>query len=333
LVSVVIPAYNSHTFIARALDSALAQTYSNLEIILINDGSSDTELLEQKLAPYLSRIRYLTQENRGPSGARNLGIQSARGEYVAFLDSDDAWLPHHVATQVALLTKGEGVDLAYADFILMEGSKAVGHAFGTEPQSPPVTFEALLSESCTVGTSSTVASRQAMIDAGLFDERFRRCEDFDLWLRMRFRGSRMDFSQEPGVYHFLTEDSLAADTYQLKRSRIEVYEKTASTLPINSAQKSLIQHLITKTEANCQKDLLKGHLRAQDYEKALEAATTARKLSPGDWRLQAAVVGLQRMPGLFRQYHRIHERFLEIRARLRSSQKRNLKVSTSNLRG
>jgi GT2 family glycosyltransferase len=332
LVSVVIPAYNSAKFITRALDSVFAQTYSRLEVILVNDGSPDTELLEQRLKPYLGKIRYLKQKNGGPSVARNEAIGIARGRYVGFLDSDDAWLPHHLATQVALLTEGEGFDLVYADAILLQGDKTVGHNFGIEPQYPPVTFEALLTEACNVGTSSTVADRQLLIDAGLFDARFRRCEDFDLWLRMCFRGARIGFSAEPGIYHYLLDDSLTADTMLLKRARIEVYEKTAATLPVSDSQRALIQSLIARTEAICQKDLLKSYLRAQDYEKALEAATAASQMNPGDWRLRAAVVGLRRMPALFRQYHRLHERLLEVRNRMRASQRRDLKISPGDVR-
>lgn len=326
-MSVVIPAYNAQAFITRALDSVLAQTYPNFELILINDGSADTPILEQKLQPYLSRIRYFKQENRGPSEARNEAIRVANGSYIGFLDSDDAWLPHHLETQVSLLTSKPGFDLVYADAILIQGQKTVGHNFGIEPQSPPVTFEALLEETCNVGTSSTVASRQLLIDAGLFDGRFRRCEDFDLWLRMCFRGARIGFSEKPGIYHYLLEDSLTADTMLLKRARIEVYQKTASTLPVSERQRTLIHSLIAKTEAICQKDLLKQYLRTQDYEKAMAAAVAASALSPQDWRLRAVVVGLRRMPGAFRQYHRVHERFLDVRARLRTSQRKPLRVS------
>jgi len=332
LVSVVIPAYAAHAVIARALDSVFSQTYPNLEVLVVNDGSPDTDLLEACLQPYLARIRYIKQENQGPSGARNVGVAAARGYFVAFLDSDDAWLPHHVETQVRLLTSGDGLDLAYADSMLIESEQPIGHAFGSEPQKPPVTFEALLREDCTVGTSSTVARRQSLVDAGLFDPRFRRCEDFDLWLRMRFRGARMDFSPDPGVRHYLSVGSLAHDTYLLKRDRIEVYRKTAATLPISDTQRSLIQSLIAKTEANCQKDLLKDYLRSRDYKNALAAAEAARRLSPHEWRLRAAVFGLRKMPSVFRQYHRLHERLLQLRGRVRAAQRRNLNISTSNAR-
>src|SRR5262245_33441277 len=92
-VSVIIPAYNIAPFIAEALESVLAQTFTDYEIIVVNDGSPDTEELERVLAPYLSRIRYFKQENQGAGAARNAGLNVATGEYVAFLDGDDVWYP------------------------------------------------------------------------------------------------------------------------------------------------------------------------------------------------------------------------------------------------
>src|SRR5579863_3220302 len=94
-VSVVIPAYNSAEYIAEALDSVVAQTFVDYEIIVVNDGSSDTGKLEKVLVPYLRLIRYIKQENNGPSAARNVAIRAACGKYVALLDSDDRWLPTH----------------------------------------------------------------------------------------------------------------------------------------------------------------------------------------------------------------------------------------------
>src|ERR1044071_9453875 len=101
LVSVIVPAYDVAEFIAEALDSVLAQTFDDYEIIVINDGSPDTKDLERALAPYLSRIVYIKQENRGVSAARNTGIKAARGSLIAFLDADDTWLPNYLEVQVA----------------------------------------------------------------------------------------------------------------------------------------------------------------------------------------------------------------------------------------
>jgi len=320
LVSVIIPAFQAHQHIARALESVFAQTFQNFEIIVVNDGSPDTSLLEAALENYRNRVRYIEQENQGPSGARNRAILEARGHWVAFLDSDDSWLPDHLAKQMELLSTNPSLDLAYADSVLVRADKPIGRAFEIEPQHPPVTFESLLCERCTVATSTAVARRQAVIDAGLFDSRFRRCEDFDLWLRMSFRGAKMNFNTEPGVYHYLTENSLASDNYLLKRARIEVYDKTATTLKVTPAQAALIRSLIDHTEAECQKDDLKRLLEDGDYPGALNAALRARSLTGGGWKLNAAVIGLRWLPGLFRSSHQVHRWWIEMRARSRWTQ-------------
>src|SRR5271170_3508051 len=178
LVSVVIPAYNSAEYIAETLDSVLAQTFPDYEIIVVNDGSPDTERLEQVLAPYRRRIRYITQENRGPGAARNVAILEACGKYVAFLDSDDRWLPPHLEAQLRLLEKDPSLGLVYADGIVTVEDAPVRTCFQINRQTRPITFETLVQEDCTVVTSATVARRESLLQAGLFDERFRHCEDF-----------------------------------------------------------------------------------------------------------------------------------------------------------
>jgi glycosyltransferase involved in cell wall biosynthesis len=326
-VSVVIPAYNTAGMIADCLNSVLAQSFEDFEIIVVNDGSPDTEALECALRPYESRIQYVKQENRGPSAARNLGILRARGKYIAFLDSDDTWFPDHLAEQMAMLLENPSIDLIYADAVLVRDGAQVGHAFGLEPQHPPVTFEKLLTTECIVGTSSTVALRQSLIDGGLFDERFRICEDFDLWLRMAFRGAQISLHRGLHVFHKLSSESLSGDRYAMTRARIEVYRKAASTLPVTAAQKELIAGLIAKNEAKCDTDLAKRFLQAGEYAKALEAAQRASVVR-NDWKMRTTVLALRRIPNIFRYYHLVYERILEIRNRLRRmSFNERLKIS------
>jgi glycosyltransferase involved in cell wall biosynthesis len=310
-VSVVIPAYNAAGSIARCLGSVLAQTYRGFEIIVVNDGSTDTELLERALAPYQQQVRYVRQENRGPSGARNFGILHAVGEFVAFLDSDDEWLPGHLSEHMVMLGQDPFLDLVYSDYVLVKDGLRVGHGFGLEPQHPPVTFEKILTEECTVGTSSAVAKRQALIDAGLFDERFRCCEDFDLWLRMSFRGSKITYHNGLNMVHRLAPGSLSGDRYTMKRARIEVYKKTVNSLPVSAAQRTLIDSLIRKNEAECQTDLVKQHLHQKEYSKALQAAKLA-SLTKRNWKMRATVLGLRKAPGVFRYCHAAYERSLAI---------------------
>ena len=114
VVSVVIPTYNCGRYVEEAVDSALNQTYRNLEIIVVNDGSTDDT--SSRLEKYKDRVRIVSQANRGLSGARNVGIELSSGEYVAFLDSDDRWRPNKLERQLACFHELEGVDMVFSDF-------------------------------------------------------------------------------------------------------------------------------------------------------------------------------------------------------------------------
>ncbi len=315
-ISVVIPAYQAADCIHHALDSVFAQTCPAYEVIVVNDGSPDSEMLKVALRPYDGRIVYREQENRGPSAARNLGVVTARGDFVAFLDSDDIWMPHHLEHQTALLKKDPSLGLVYADSILVKGDVPVARAFKLEPQAWPVTIENLLAEKCTVGTSSTVASRQALIDAGLFDERFRRCEDFDLWVRMRFQGVRMGYDRDVHLYRYVSGSGLSGDPVTMKRSRVEVYENIAATLPLTPEQNKLVRRLISETEAYCQVDLAKKFILAQDYDRALDAVRRAR-LVLNPWKLRLASFGLPKAPKIFHYGVCLQNSFFEFRKRIR----------------
>src|SRR5882724_4897435 len=114
-ISVIIPAYKTAHLIAGCLDSVMAQTFQDFEAIVVNDGSPDTPELEKVLQPYMDRIVYIKQENKRCAGARNTAIRQARGEYLAFLDSDDTWYPDHLASQMKQFADDPSLDLVYCD--------------------------------------------------------------------------------------------------------------------------------------------------------------------------------------------------------------------------
>src|SRR5882762_7560487 len=113
-VSIIIPAYNVAPFIRETLASVFAQTFTDFEVIIINDGSPDSEEFELAIKPYRERIRYLKQENRGASAARNAGLRAAGGELIAFLDADDLWSPNYLAEQLKFMRE-QDCDLVCAD--------------------------------------------------------------------------------------------------------------------------------------------------------------------------------------------------------------------------
>jgi hypothetical protein len=332
LVSVIIPAYQAAERIRETLDSVFAQTYPKFEVVLVNDGSPDTEALEEAIRSYGARLIYIRQENRGPSGARNTAIRTARGKYIACLDSDDIYLPEHLSRLVPLLEE-QALDLVYCDSYFMKdgvhvgrssvGRSFVGRSFERQPQSPPVTFEKLLTEECAVTTSAVVASRQAMIDAGLFDERYRRSEDFDLWLRMAFRGAKMDLLRQVGIEHRLLPDGLASDGYLLKQAQIEVYKKVLATLPVSAKQKRLIQELIERVEGLCQMDLVKRYLRERRYPEARLAAGKAAALLQ-DRKSRRVALAVQIAPWAARRFLSLQEARLARKGRQRAGSSGNL---------
>ena len=320
-VSVVIPAYQAAGRIRETLDSVFAQTYTNFEVLLVNDGSPDTEALEQAIRSYGARLIYIRQENRGPSGARNTAIRAARGKYIACLDSDDIYLPEHLSRLVPLLEE-QALDLVYCDSYFIRDGVHVGRSFERQPQSPPVTFEKLLTEECAVTTSAVVASRQAMIGAGLFDERYRRSEDFDLWVRMSFRGAKMDLLRKVGIEHRLLPGGLASDGYLLKQAQIEVYKKVLATLPVSAKQKRLIQELIARVEGLCQMDLVKRYLREGRYPEARVAAGQAAALLQ-DRKSRRVALAVQIAPWAARRFLSLREARLARKGKQRAGSSGN----------
>ena len=302
MISVVIPAYRCSQYIAQAVQSVLAQTFPACELIIVNDGSPDTPLLEGALVPYQESIRYIKQPTRGPSGARNTGILQARGDYIAFLDGDDYWFSDHLAKQVAMLREDPTLDLVYCDYMLLKGERQFARAFDLQPQSAEVNFESLLVEDCAIGMSTVVSSREPIIRAGSFDQELLRCEDFEMWLRMALAGARMAYHTDVQVFHRINEAGLSADKLSMKKDRIRVYQKMASNFSISERQQGIVGELIARTEADCQVDELKRALEKGDYVGAFAAARQA-SAAKSNWKLKISLWGLRLMPSLFRRIH------------------------------
>jgi glycosyltransferase involved in cell wall biosynthesis len=305
LVSVIIPAYQAAEHIGAALESALGQTFSNHEVIVINDGSPDRPQLLQALRPYRDRIRYLEHSNQGPSAARNSGVLAAKGEYVAFLDSDDFWFPSYLEEQMRVLQGPPDLDLVYCN------ARRVGAlagdwptCMGASPSHGPVTFESLAREQCTVLTSFTVTRRQAVLDAGLFDVNFRRSEDFDLWLRMAYRGLRMGYHRMVLGSHELREEGLSGDRDALREAQVAVYRKLLLTLELCEERAAMLQAQIERCEALVQLDRGKDHLLSGRYREAVLAIRQANAFYRRP-RFSVALALLPIMPWVVRQVYKM----------------------------
>ncbi len=159
-VSIVVPAFDVADLIAETLDSALAQTFTENEIIVVNDGSTDSDQLERVLENYFDEIIYIRQENAGVASARNCAIGEARGEFIAFLDGDDIWLPEKLSNQIQFLEK-QNFDMVYCDAQLFGEPLFEAKTFMVNaPSIGEVTTESLLNGRCNVLTSATIVKER-----------------------------------------------------------------------------------------------------------------------------------------------------------------------------
>jgi glycosyltransferase involved in cell wall biosynthesis len=203
LVSVVIPTYRRPDRLERALNSVCLQTYTNWELIVVDDNHPDCEdrfMTSELMQSYVSdgRIRYQKHKwNRGGGAARNTGICEAKGEFVAFLDDDDEWVPEKLERQLRLFKEGcKSLGLVYT------GTRVIDVAAGTETIVKPVLrgdiFPAILARN-RIGTTSTIMCRkEALIRAGLFDENFPAAQDYDLYIRIALQ-YHFDYLPDPLV--------------------------------------------------------------------------------------------------------------------------------------
>jgi glycosyltransferase involved in cell wall biosynthesis len=298
LVSVIIPFYNADDLIGAALESVFAQSFKDFEVVVVNDGSPNNERLQKALSPYLSRIIYLSQEHQGPSAARNLAILRARGALLAFLDSDDTWLPEYLSEQTRLLQASPLMDLIFCDAFLVGDPASSGKTFMQICSSNgPVTFESLLVEKTQVPTSGTVVRRQCVIAAGLFDEKLQCAEDHDLWLRIAYHGGRIEYHRKVLVRRLVRPDSLGSPPGDLLAGEIAVLKKLGRNLALPPETSSLLAGRLRKAEALFDITQGKRRLLANDVQEAYAFLSRANASFPR-LKLRLLLTGLRRMPRL-----------------------------------
>ena len=180
LVSVILPTYNRAWIIKEAIDSVLSQDYSHIELIVVDDGSTDST--PALLASYGDRITVLSQKNRGVSAARNIGIKKSRGEFIALLDSDDTWAQGKLSCQVEFFNKNPEAMICQTEEIWIRKGRRVNPQKKHKKPSGMI-FEPSL-HLCLVSPSAVMMRRELFELKGSFNEEFTICEDYDLWLRV-----------------------------------------------------------------------------------------------------------------------------------------------------
>ena len=253
-VSAVIPTFNRGHCLLRAINSILAQTTPVDEIIVVDDGSDDktydllveSELLDMR--GQLPNIRYLYQENKGVSAARNLGIKEAENEYIALLDSDDAWAETKIERQALKLEKKNfSCRITHTEEIWLKDGQRINPK-KKHKKSGGFIFEKCL-PLCCISPSSVLLHRTLFNDYGFFDEKLPACEDYDMWLRLCAFEEVLFVEEALTIKYGGHADQLSRAFWGMDRFRVQALEKLINSGKLSKIQRSqALEMLIKKIE-------------------------------------------------------------------------------------
>jgi glycosyltransferase involved in cell wall biosynthesis len=230
VVSVVMPVYQGREHLAAAIESVLAQTFEQFELLVVDDGSTDgSSAIARAYAERDPRVHYTRQENAGQGAARNAGIDAARGRAIAFLDCDDLWLPDKLARQLPLLNERTVI---YADaYILRDGGHGRSERLSdhVDERLRPITVPSLIVGNA-VPVLTTLLSRRLLLAHGGFttDPTLQGAEDYDVWLRLAATGVEFAYVSEPLAVYRVHTASTSADRVRMASARLAVLEKFAA---------------------------------------------------------------------------------------------------------
>ncbi|WP_218092952.1 glycosyltransferase [Paenibacillus solanacearum] len=231
MFSVIIPTYNRDQYIGRAIESVLKQTYKDFEVIVVDDGSTDNTA--KVVQSYDARVRYVYQKNSGPSEARNTGIRFAKGTYIAFLDSDDAFLPNKLLRNKQFLDKHPSCRFLYSWYYDRKGDRKRKIVRKVRTPSKLNKFRYYLyKRKFTIRTSTAVIHRSCFDKVGLFNPNYRYSQDWDMWLRLAryYRG----YCQKLPLAVYRRHKRKFLPSYRrhlkIRRTATKLYRWNASTL-------------------------------------------------------------------------------------------------------
>ena len=301
-VSAIIPTHNRAAYVSRAIDSALGQTWPNVEVIVTDDGSSDNTA--EVLDAYGARIKVVTQANQGLSAARNAAIAAASGEFIAILDDDDEWLPDRLAVQMPLMLDNPDIGLAGGGMWLVDAGGALREQQQPDRQSIVELGLGDLLLANRIGCPTALIRRHALEAAGPFDTTFAYAEDYDMWVRIaghckvvnvprriaRYRIWRDNKSSEENM-----NQALWIECHLRIRERLLLANDSLARLPHRVLEQSCLRHFRYLARHRRRQGDAAG---AADLEARLQALHVRCGISPARAAMQRGLHWARRRLGV-----------------------------------
>ncbi len=220
-----MPAFNAEAFICESISSVQKQTFTDWELIVVDDGSSDgtSSIVETFLSD--ARIRLIRQRNGGVSTARNAALAKAKGDWIAFLDADDVWYPEKLQEQLAIVERHPDVNLVFTNYYLWDGQRDLELRFKSADKFPVGTLDRTLIFYNLFGMSSVLVSREAINTAGEFDPAVAPAEDWDMWLRIADNQLVAAGIDKPLLRYRVWSGNASKNTIRMTQSNVRVLEK------------------------------------------------------------------------------------------------------------
>lgn len=279
-VSVIINSFNKSAYIRETVESVIAQKFREHELIVMNDDSSDTQKLEHELQPRIEDLIYIRQRRSGEGTAWNTAIEHARGHLIAFLTAGDLWQPDFLASQYIFMQRG-AYDAVYCDASIFGGASAYLRSFMQRyPSTGKPDFASLLRGSCTVMTSGTLARRQLIENAGMFENGEIGKPGLHLWLRMAREGASFGYQEKQLVKRRIFREYREPDELTAKENERAVFERISKTIEMTAEDSAWLNNRLDELDAEIA--LERGHslLQSGDYTEAVNAFRTAGAYQP-----------------------------------------------------
>jgi glycosyltransferase involved in cell wall biosynthesis len=309
LVSVIMPAYNTSLYIKEAVESVFKQTFDDFEMIVVNDGSPDTPQMEAELAPFMDRIRYLRQSNRGSSGACNAAIRAARGRYIARLDSDDYWEPAYLEHQLGIMFADPSIDVLSPNTRYFGDSMCEGQLYyDPKISKTEITFEAFVTQRVRIFSGSTI-KRDVLMNVGLFDENLGSGEDFELWLRMLNHGYRIQYHLEPLVHYRQRPGSHTSKPIWIYSNFVKLLDKVEADYELDPTDLQAVRDQRTSVKARLNLVTGKKAFFDGDFKSAIDCLKVSNEYFQSA-KLSMIIAAMRIAPGMLLYAYTLRDKLI-----------------------